>query len=321
MTKKNHLPIPRIVLFLDILGFKEKVGKMSADPALFTRVREMLNAKREEFQGRQNSSRLHGSPWEEELEVTQFSDSLVYSFPLLSFQYPGMNEKGNLDSDEGVASNAIGFASMVSAEWCALGFFTRGGIACGWTYHRGNTVFGAGIIAAYELESQVAKVPRIVVADEVVNLLPAKSSSVRDNLLARDSDGCWFVRPFAEFVRVSRELSRTDEVPARISIEWDKMREKFPQDSEEDFQKRREGLQERYEDYQKARDKANEDMATMLFEQFPQLREHIQRELGRAKKKGLDRVAKYRWLAYQFNVAKKEIAQHINISVATIKVR
>jgi phosphoribosylaminoimidazole-succinocarboxamide synthase len=57
-----------------------------------------------------------------------------------------------------------------------------------------------------------------------------------------------------------------------------------------------------------------------VVEQFERTREHIQKELARAKDKGPDRLAKYRWLANQFNAAVKEIFQGMNISVDPIEV-
>ena len=45
----------------------------------------------------------------------------------------------------------------------------RGGVAIGDIYHDDEAVFGPGLVRAYDIESNVAKFPRIVVDHEVLD--------------------------------------------------------------------------------------------------------------------------------------------------------
>lgn len=69
----------------------------------------------------------------------------------------------------------------------------RGGISSGWCYHEDSIVFGQAMIDAYELESQVAHVPRIVFSDEVAELL---SEFDREHHVGRYADGVSYLLPF-----------------------------------------------------------------------------------------------------------------------------
>jgi hypothetical protein len=90
----------------------------------------------------------------------------------------------------------------------------RGGIATGSTYHKGNVVFGQGLINAFDLERYVAVYPRIVVdemlvqrmqkrhADFVASAPPRSRAQLHISeyaMLRRDVDGCHFV----DFLRPS----------------------------------------------------------------------------------------------------------------------
>lgn len=67
-------------------------------------------------------------------------------------------------------------------------FFIRGGLTIGEVYFRDNTLFGPRIIQAYQLESQTAIFPRVIVPKEAVEMvkevpaLKAFHNSVQEEL-------------------------------------------------------------------------------------------------------------------------------------------
>jgi hypothetical protein len=93
----------------------------------------------------------------------------------------------------------------MQAELADLGVFVRGGLTAGEVYFEENAIFGPAFIRAYELESQFANVPRIVVDPTVFHELRSNPQLRADHheladeihylkkLLARSDDGIWFV--------------------------------------------------------------------------------------------------------------------------------
>ena len=68
----------------------------------------------------------------------------------------------------------------------------------GGAYHRGRVVFGPAVIDAYELESQVAKYPRILVTESVREEAWGYHTGLcRGRLFLQDFDGCWFLNVLA----------------------------------------------------------------------------------------------------------------------------
>jgi hypothetical protein len=52
--------------------------------------------------------------------------------------------------------------TSLSFELLCLGYFVRGAIALGKLYHDDEMVFGDALVRAYELETSVARFPRIL---------------------------------------------------------------------------------------------------------------------------------------------------------------
>ncbi|QTH40757.1 hypothetical protein J4772_24750 [Cohnella sp. LGH] len=161
-----------IVCFIDILGFKQMVLNDSGTkaPVFLPIIETMLSS-------------LRPMLLEEGLQLRQFSDSIV-----LSIDYSVENSIKIIDA----ASNVQWF--MVSN-----GVLVRGGIAIGRHYSNGDIVFSQGLIEAYTLESQNARVPRIIIDNNLIDLILATAISKEklieklQILLAVDSDTRSFV--------------------------------------------------------------------------------------------------------------------------------
>jgi hypothetical protein len=96
----------------------------------------------------------------------------------------------------------VGLLYAVAAlvdKFLLQGIFMRGGISMGWAYHHNNIIFGEAMIRAYKLESEVAHVPRILIADDIVASL--NTYKFAESHLRQDSDGMWYCKPFSTLVQ------------------------------------------------------------------------------------------------------------------------
>lgn len=134
------------VAFLDILGFKNLVGKEDASTihSIFNNIRYAKKL-------------IRGVPgedtwWEQMGKKTKiyfFSDSIVIAIP--------MSEPMALEL---VASNCM--LLQHTLWYYGLPTWVRGGIAIGDLYCGNSEIFGPALIDAYMIEETVAKYPRIV---------------------------------------------------------------------------------------------------------------------------------------------------------------
>jgi nitroreductase len=88
--------------------------------------------------------------------------------------------------------NAVEFelsqVQLVQANLAAHGVFLRGGITRGPIYIDDSFVFGAALVEAYELESKIAKYPRVLIAESLQPVVLA-----HPHLWMRADDGLWSV--------------------------------------------------------------------------------------------------------------------------------
>ena len=175
----------RIICFLDILGFGshisssvdkgdgDKTEKIKEIAGVFTSIREYLNIDcPDDRQGK---------------EITQFSDSVVISFPAYS-------ESGVFD--------ALLEILWVQISLVQKGYLCRGGVTRGRLIHTPTLLFGPAMVEAYTLESKAALYPRVILDDEIINTGVAAHAthhspnhelqSIR-NLLERDLDGMYYI--------------------------------------------------------------------------------------------------------------------------------
>lgn len=191
MNTTHHLPEAHVVAFVDVLGFRALLQRMTMEQETYLLVKNVLREiaqdhaehyrRLQEYERRgQSEDRLF--PWLK-IQMSQFSDNVVLSKPI--------NPREPKISAEIITH----LTSRFAARLIRTGILVRGGISQGWLYHEGNVIFGEGLVSAYELENNVARVPRIVVADDVVAYI---SESYRNDNLLRDSDGLWFIDVFSQ---------------------------------------------------------------------------------------------------------------------------
>jgi hypothetical protein len=104
--------------------------------------------------------------------------------------------------DNDTAYNIV-YALSDFARYCILNdVLLRGAVVRGRFYHRGTSMFGLGFIEAYELESQVAKSPRIVITKPICDLQwlhndPTHAIGIDyDPTIRKDSDGLYYINTF-----------------------------------------------------------------------------------------------------------------------------
>lgn len=177
----------RIVCFIDILGFsgriKSTAKKTDAASDLLNKTCGALNQLDEYRAVMEQNSGIKG------IQITQFSDSIVISFPL------------RIDNaDLHVALKAIKYIQVTMLKY--YGILMRGGIVVGDLIHSDQLLVGPAMIAAYEIESKCAFSPRIVIDPKVVyrygiirkNFL--KPDEAKKRIIHKDLDDTSFIDYF-----------------------------------------------------------------------------------------------------------------------------
>jgi len=170
----------RAIAFIDILGFREIIAALDAAEAselwesVINSVQEL--AAWEDVSRTETSKDYFGGR-----EVTAFSDCAVMSYPINA---PGL-VKLILDS------------GILTLTMLAKGRLSRGAITVGSLYHSGRTVFGQGMIDAYDLERTSAIYPRLLVSDVAARMFfdehKGSQIDVSSTAIRQDKDGMWFV--------------------------------------------------------------------------------------------------------------------------------
>lgn len=167
----------RLVIFFDILGWKEHIQRAGADTARITELNFILNVF-SVFERHREEAALPGA------QISTFSDNIAVSIPY-SPQY---------------LESMINAMARVQLGLALAGFLVRGAISIGNLVHTRSAVFGPALIRAYELESQHAFYPRVLLDPDVEDLRDLSGPHLHlDN-------GILFIDPFTpdlldEFVR------------------------------------------------------------------------------------------------------------------------
>lgn len=179
----------RLVLFVDFLGFSELANDAAIrnDPMPIVDAVDLLRGIESE---RSYSKR-----------VTQFSDSLVVSFRV---------------DERSALFHLLNEIRIYLVCLTGSGFLVRGGVALGKLVHTDDYLFGPAMNEAYRLENEVAKNPRVLVGDDILNVARAfpayhhssddELSYVEDLLSTDPEDGLKFV----DFLSFDALASSTD---------------------------------------------------------------------------------------------------------------
>lgn len=178
----------RIVLFIDMLGFKDVILKSIGNENYIDSIYGVIESISHFFDSHEMYSKSK--------VVTQFSDSIVISF---------------LEDEISEVYYTLADIQKLIVLLINQGFVFRGGISYGKLIHNDIALFGPAFIDAYYLESKKANYPRIIVTEDVVNIgennHAHRNSKSKDKysliekkwierIILQDDDGFYFVNYF-----------------------------------------------------------------------------------------------------------------------------
>lgn len=175
----------RIVCFIDLMGFTARVNATitsdgSPDEKRINELGKALQTIRDILDIDRPDERPYA-------EITQFSDSVVISFPA--------------ETESGVF-NALLRILWVQMGLISCGILCRGGIVRGHLIHTGTMLFGPAYMEAYFLESKAALYPRVILGEEIIEagcVAHAQHHCLEDefksimSLVKKDADGMYYI--------------------------------------------------------------------------------------------------------------------------------
>src|SRR3990167_2294781 len=145
-----------IIAYIDLLGFKEAVAdeeKMESILDLLTQFIKQNGDHTPEW----GYDTKTNEPIIQSISSSAFSDHIVISFLVIEDSYEDIRLLMVMQK----LQNHIGDIAMTALS---KGFLIRGAVTIGKLYHQNNMVFGKALVDAYNLESQTAIYPRILIS-------------------------------------------------------------------------------------------------------------------------------------------------------------
>ncbi|PTS85502.1 hypothetical protein DBR00_06925 [Pseudomonas sp. HMWF032] len=168
----NYSYEQRYVAFIDILGFRGHVNELGKNGSHDKLVSLLQALHKIRDSSRRDLLALKAFAFAKDLQATTFSDNIVISGEGDDFQYV-LSVTGNL-----------------CVELLSQGYLLRGGISSGGLHHSQDIVMGEGLVKAYELESQVAIYPRVIIDDCCLQEALKESTTYP---LTKDFDGFYYL--------------------------------------------------------------------------------------------------------------------------------
>lgn len=176
-----------IVSFIDILGFRGLVEENKEDSSAVLKVLEVF--KKTQGLG------IFSSEKEERNIMYFFSDSVV-------------RVRECFPNDGVVFFEELRRMSVVQTVLLKHGILIRGGLTYGDIFFNEDTVFGPAMIRAYQLESQYADFPRLIVDSEFANnFINDFKEHVKTGRVKRDRDGFYMLDIFKYIVLFEEEYT------------------------------------------------------------------------------------------------------------------
>jgi hypothetical protein len=139
---EDHGYRERYCAFVDILGFREIIATLEADPTKYREIRELL--REIHVPPRTNDEILKGS----DLRAQSISDAVAIS---TDCSPPGL-------------LHLLFLLEHLATDVLNKGFLIRGAIVKGRLYHDDSMVFGEALVRAAHLEQEIVRFPRIMIA-------------------------------------------------------------------------------------------------------------------------------------------------------------
>lgn len=202
------------VAFLDILGFKKIVYNTKGNSKL---LNDLIDALKINYKFTKSNQK---ETTEGKIDIRSyfFSDSFVFMIKEKEKHLPHLFLIIRFLQDR-LGENGL----------CLRGAITRGEMY--WPKKKENILLGLAMIEAYNLESQIAIYPRIVVIESLFNYITDKevpaeplgpSGEKLKEFIKRDKDGVYFFDILnSEIIRKKGEKIESDEGKKTFSIQWD----------------------------------------------------------------------------------------------------
>jgi hypothetical protein len=139
----------RVLAYVDVLGWRKLVKESEKDFSVMKTVTEAVESLKRAEQGIRELRDFAGDQRALMPEVTVFSDTVVASCP----------------PNRIAIDLLVGQLQLFSTELMLHGLYTRGALVRGPLVHTDGVILGPALVDAYELETSVAKYPRILVTD------------------------------------------------------------------------------------------------------------------------------------------------------------
>lgn len=181
----------RAIAFFDILGWRQAVEDSALDPDL---RKNLLNAVWYFSARMQDYIETETTNHPSLDEYSQFSDSLIVSFP-----YENYYDLYRL----------LKFVTEFQGSMLMSGLPLRGGVTVGALFHMDAIAFGPAMNRAYYLESKIAKVPRVIIDPELDAVVKEAASKLPKHwsFVIRDDAGYYetdFLTIYAKSERVAQ---------------------------------------------------------------------------------------------------------------------
>lgn len=159
---------PALVVFLDVLGFGDKVKNIREDNDVED-IYKALRLIHDEFERNITNEETAKNHELEGKTVLTFSDSIIIS---LLFESENTHTMGLFDNMLGhLHSIALSQITCLSR-----GLFLRGGIAKGGWFRDGDIMISAALIKAYEMESHKAEFPILAIDQQTYDYFAGHQS-------------------------------------------------------------------------------------------------------------------------------------------------
>ncbi|WP_127495911.1 hypothetical protein [Paenibacillus glycanilyticus] len=190
------------VAFIDILGFSNMVKSDIESPALRGKYANKL------YEVHKRTIELNDTGIQ--LQVVQFSDSIV-----LSTEFNKIN--------------FIEFLNKIGKYQFDLfneGILSRGGIAFGKHFYKEGFMFSLGLIEAYKIESSVARYPRIIVSNDLIDIVTTGTELFTELPIKTENDGLYFVDYF-KFLDQDKLSDYQEFIQTNIRAQNSSVKEKY----------------------------------------------------------------------------------------------
>lgn len=150
---------PRLVAFLDILGFKEAIKLLGNNtPAAQQEFQKILHILQylKEWQNDYSSKIVSEDGlqvWRAVPAASVFSDHIAISYPLgkapFDIDYQPEHKSFYI---EGQLSHLNGYIGQIATHLLEIGYLMRGGVSIGRAYHQEDIIFGEAVVATADMD-------------------------------------------------------------------------------------------------------------------------------------------------------------------------